>query len=130
MTPEDQERFLQNNERFRSLPAERQQQIRQNLQKWNRLTPDQKERIRATEQMFEQMSPEQREHVRDELVPKLAQMGPERRLRVIGKWRRLQGMSPADQQAALNDPRFMQGLSADEQSMVRDLNSLGNSPTQ
>jgi Protein of unknown function (DUF3106) len=128
MPPEQQERFLQNNARFQGLLPARQAQIRQNLAKWNRLTPEQKDRIRATEQMFEQMTPEQREHFRDELIPQLAQLPPERRQRVIGHWRRLQLMTPEEQQAALHDPRFMQGLSPDEQSMVRDLNSMGAPP--
>ena len=43
MTPEQQERFMQNNERFKNLTPERQQQIRQNLQKWNNLSPEQKQ---------------------------------------------------------------------------------------
>jgi hypothetical protein len=33
-------------------------------------------------------------------------------------------MSPAERKAALEDPKFMQGLSPDEQSTLRDLNSL------
>ena len=35
-----------------------------------------------------------------------------------------------ERQAALNDPKFTQGLSPDEQSMLRDLNSLRNPPPQ
>jgi hypothetical protein len=130
MPPQEQERFMHNNERFQSLPPQRQAQIRQNLAKWNQMTPEQKGRIRATEQMFEQMSPEQRERFRDEIIPKLAQLPPERRQRVIGHWRRLQGMTPEEQQAALRDPRFMPGLSPDEQGLVRDLNSMGAPPPQ
>jgi Protein of unknown function (DUF3106) len=130
MPPDEQERFMRNNDRFQSLPPARQAQIRQNLGKWNGLTPEQKDRIRATEQMFEQMSPEQRERFRDELIPRLAQLPPERRQRVIGHWRRLQGMTPEQQQATLRDPRFMPGLSPDEQSLVRDLNSMGAPPPQ
>jgi len=130
MSPEAQERFMRNNDRFQSLAPARQAQIRQNLEKWNRLTPEQKDRIRATEQMFEQMTPEQRERFRDELIPRLAQLAPDRRQRVIGHWRRLQGMTPDQQQAALRNPRFMDGLSPDEQSMVRDLNSMGAPPPE
>jgi hypothetical protein len=130
MSPEAQDRFLANNDRFQSLPPARQAQIRQNLRKWNQLTPEQKNRIRATEGMLEQLSPEQREHFRDEIVPKLAQLPPERRMRVLNHWRRLQLMTPEEQQATLRDPRFMPGLSPDEQSLVRDLNSLGVPPPQ
>jgi hypothetical protein len=126
MPPEEQERFMQNNERFRSLPPARQEQIRRNLQKWNSLPPEQQNRIRATERMLEQATPEQREQFQNDIVPKLAEMEPERRQRVLNHWRRLQGMTPAEQQAALHNPQFMGNLSPDEQSIVRDLNSLGN----
>ncbi|MFZ0921754.1 MAG: DUF3106 domain-containing protein [Candidatus Acidiferrales bacterium] len=130
MPPDQQERFMQNNEKFQSLPPERQAQIRKNLEKWNSLTPEQQNRIKTTERMLENLTPEQREHFRNDIVPTLAAMPPGRRARVIGHWRRLQGMTPEQQQAALNDPRFMQGLSPDEQGMVRDLNSLGAPPPQ
>jgi len=125
-SPEEQEQFMQNSRAFQNLPAWRQQQIRNNLERWRQLPEEQKDRIRATERMLEQATPEQREHFQNDIVPKLAQMLPERRARVIGHWRRLQAMSPTEQQAALHDPAFMGNLSPDEQSVVRDLNSLGN----
>lgn len=127
-SPEEQERFMQNSRQFQNLPPWRQQQIRQNLERWRQLPEEQKERIRATEQMLENATPEQREHFQNDIVPKLAQMPPERRGRVINHWRRLQSMTPAEQQAALHDPAFMGNLSPDEQSVVRDLNSLGKPP--
>jgi len=127
-SPEEQERFMQNSREFQNLPPWRQQQVRQNLERWRQLPEDQKERIRATERMLEQATPEQREHFQNDIVPKLAQMPPERRGRVIGHWRRLQAMTPAEQQAALHNPAFMGNLSPDEQSIVRDLNSMGSPP--
>lgn len=130
MPPDEQERFLQNNEKFQSLPPQRQAQIRQNLQKWNNLSPEQQNRIRATERLLENATPEQREHFQNDIVPKLAQMPPDRRARVLNHWRRLQGLTPEQQQATLNDPRFMPGLSPDEQSTVRDLAALGAPPPQ
>ncbi len=130
MPPDERARFLENNEKFKNLPPQRQAQIRQNLQNWDQKTPEQKERIRATERMLEQATPEQREHFQNDIVPKLEQMAPLRRGRVIGHWRRLQAMSPAEQEAALHDPAFMGNLSPDEQSIVRDLNSMGNPPAQ
>ena len=42
MTPEEQEKFLSNNARFRSLPPEQQARIRQRLQNWNHLSPEQR----------------------------------------------------------------------------------------
>ncbi|HKV05896.1 MAG TPA: DUF3106 domain-containing protein [Candidatus Acidoferrales bacterium] len=130
MPPEEQQRFMQNNEQFQHLPPERQEQVRRNLERWNNLPPEQQTRIRATEEMLERATLEQREHFQNEIVPKLEQMPPERRQRVIGHWRRLQGMTPEEQQSALGDPGFMRGLSPDEQAIVRDLNSMGSPPSE
>ncbi|HXQ27125.1 MAG TPA: DUF3106 domain-containing protein [Candidatus Acidoferrales bacterium] len=130
MPPEDQERFMQNNERFKSLPPERQEQIRQNLQRWNSLTPEQQEAARTREQMLEQMTPEQRQYVRNTLLPRWQSMPIERRTVIRRHLARLQAMTPAEQQSALNNPRFLDGLNPDEQSMLRELNSLRNPPAQ
>src|ERR1700691_1077221 len=70
MPPEQQERFMQNNERFKSLSPERQQQIRQNLQKWNNLTPEQQAAARQREAVLEQMTPEQRQYFNKTVLPK------------------------------------------------------------
>ena len=119
---------MQNNERFQNLPPGRQQQIRQNLQKWNDLTPEQKARIKQGADNFNHLSPEQRDYVRNELLPKWQQMTPERRQAVNGKLHTLQGMGAVDREKALNDPKFMQGLNPDEQSMVKSLSTLRSAP--
>ena len=129
MPPEEQDRFMQNNERFRSLPPQRQEQIRRNLQKWNNLSPEQKQQAQNAETALERMTPEQRQYVRNTLLPKWQSMPQDRRQVMSRHLAMLRNMSPATQQAALNDPRFMQGLNPDEQSMLRDLNSLRNPPT-
>ena len=128
MPPEQQQRFLENNQAFRNLPPQRQQQILQNLDKWNRLSPEEKDAVRKREEFLENLPPEQREYVTHTLLPKWQAMPQERRLVINRHLAILRNMSPATQQAALNDPKFMQGLSPDEQSMLRDLNSLRNPP--
>ena len=80
--------------------------------------------------MFEQMTPEQRQYVRNTLLPRWQSMPLERRMAIRRHLARLQAMTPAEQQNALNDPRFLGGLNPDEQSMLRELNSLRNPPTQ
>jgi hypothetical protein len=130
MPPQEQERFMQNNRVFQNLPPERQAQIRKNLESWNRLSPEEREAIRGRAQILERMTPEQRQYVRTALLPKWQAMAPERRQAINGRLRILQTMGPAAEQAALADPKFMQGLSPDEQSMLRDLNSFRNPPSR
>jgi hypothetical protein len=126
MPPAEQEKFLQNNERFRSLPPERQTQIRRNLERWNSLTPEQKQAARNAERALERMTPEQREYVRNTLLPKWQALPLDRRQAIRRRLAMLSRMSPSTQQAALNDPKFLESLSPDEQEMLRSLNSLRN----
>jgi len=72
------------------------------------------------------MTPEQRQYLRNTLLPKWQEMPQERRQAINGRLRILQTMGSVAQQAALADPKFTQGLSPDEQSMLRDLNSFRN----
>jgi predicted Fe-S protein YdhL (DUF1289 family) len=115
MSPQEQDRFLQNNERFKSLPPQRQAQIQRNLQKWNNLSPTERNAMRDRAVAWQHMSPEKQQYVQNTLLPKWQQMSPERKQLVTGRLHTLQGMNPADRQAALNDPQFMRGLNPDEQ---------------
>jgi predicted Fe-S protein YdhL (DUF1289 family) len=125
-SPEEQQRFMQNNERFRSLPPDRQAQVRQNLQKWNNLSPTERNAIRDRQETWGRMSPDQKQYVQRTLLPKWQSMSPDRKQVVTGRLHTLQQMPPAQRQAALNDPHFMQGLSPDEQSMLRGLDAVRN----
>lgn len=130
MPPEQQERFLENSRQFQNLPPQRQQQIRQNLQKWNNLSPEQKQALREREKLLEQMTPEQRQYVRNTLLPQWQAMPPDRRQVIKHHLQMLSQMNPKTQEEVLNDPKFMRGLSPDEQTMLRGLNSLRNPPPQ
>jgi hypothetical protein len=130
MAPEQQERFMQNNRVFQNLPPERQDQIRKNLENWNRLSPEERDAIRERAQILERMTPDQRQYLRNTLLPRWQEMPQQRRQTINGRLRILQTMGLAAQQAALADPKFMQGLSPDEQSMLRDLNSFRNPSPQ
>jgi hypothetical protein len=124
MSPAEQEKFLNNNARFRSLPAERQAQIRQRLQAWNDLSPEQRQTLIQRERVLAQMTPEQRRYVRETLLPQWQNLPPARRQVVLGKLRDLHGLSDSERGAKLNDDFFMNGLSPDERQMLRDLSNL------
>lgn len=126
MSPAEQERFLENNQRFESLPPQRQEQIRRNLQRWDNLTPEQKQAARSAEEALERMTPQQRAYVRNILLPKWQALPMARRQAIRRHLAILSRLSPSTQQAALSDPKFTEGLSPDEQDILRSLNSLRN----
>jgi hypothetical protein len=128
MSPEEQQRFLENNEEFNHLPPARQEQIRNNLERWNRLTPEQRQQAEESWKALERMTPEQRSYVRNTLWPKWQALPQPRRQIINQHLAMLRNMSPTTQQAALSDPKFVAGLSPDEQSMLRELNSLRSPP--
>ncbi len=130
MTPEAQERFLANNEHFKNLPPERQAQIRRRLLHWNSMTPEQRQAFRGRERVWEQLTPEQKRYVQEDLLPKWQQVQPERRKVLLQKLHTLRNLSDAERAAKLNDPAFVNGLSPDEQVMLRDLSNLrvGSAP--
>lgn len=128
MTPAEQEKFLSNNARFRSLPAEQQAQIRQRLQTWNNLPPAERQTLMQRERILEQMTPEQRRYVRETLMPEWQNLAPARRQVVLGKLRDLRGLNDSERAAKLNDESFMSGLAPNERQMLRDLSNLRVGP--
>ena len=126
MSPQEQERFLRNNQRFQNLPPEQQAKIRQNLQRWNNLSPEQRDRLLKNWETWKNLTPDQRQHYQNDVLPKWQQMPPGRKQVINGRLNALQDMTPEERQKAVNDPQFMHGLSPDEQSMLRDLNSFAS----
>jgi hypothetical protein len=74
------------------------------------------------------LSPAQRAYIRNQLLPKWRALPQERRQVLVGRLRALQGMDDQQREDLLNDPKFMQGLSPDEQNVLRGLNTLRNPP--
>jgi hypothetical protein len=124
MTPEQQERFLRNNERFQNLPPEQQAQIRQRLEAWNRLSPEQQQALRDRQRVWEQMTPEQRRYVQQSVFPRWKELPPARRQALLQRLHSLRDMSEADRQTKLNDPSFTQGLSPEDREMLGQLAHL------
>ena len=121
MSPQDQERFMNNNQRFRNLPPERQTEIRDRLRRWNAMTPEQRRRIVEIDKNLRNLPPEERLRLREEVIPKLQQMDPLRRQAIMRRVRALEGMSEEERAARLKDETFLQGLSAEEKAMLHDV---------
>jgi predicted Fe-S protein YdhL (DUF1289 family) len=124
MPPERQEKFFQNNLRFRMLPPDQQERIRQRLQAWNKLTPAQQQEFRERQRIWEQMTPEQQREVRQTLLPRWQQLPPPRRQAIMQRLHQLRDLSEPDRQARLNDPNFVEGLSPEDREMLGQLAHL------
>lgn len=124
LTPEQQERFLQNNQRFQSLSPEQKAQIQQRLEAWNRLTPQQQQALRDRQRVWEEMTPDQRRYVQETLFPHWKQLPAVRRQAILQRLHTLRDLSESGRQAKLNDPAFTQGLSPEDRDMLGQLAHL------
>jgi predicted Fe-S protein YdhL (DUF1289 family) len=124
LPPERQQKFMENNQRFRSLPPDQQARIRQNLEAWNRLNPAQQQALRDRQHVWEQMTPEQRRYVQQSLLPRWQQLPPPRRQAMMQRLHSLRNMTEAGRQEKLNDPAFVEGLNPEDRDMLRQLAHL------
>ncbi len=124
MSPQERERFFQNDERFHNLPPQEQAQIRQRFQNWDRITPQQRQDMREREQVWQRMTPDQRQHVRNDVMPKWQQLPPDRRQAIQQRLRVLQNMPERARNQRLDDPNFTRGMSEEDKAMLRDLSHL------
>jgi hypothetical protein len=128
MSPEEQERFLENNRRFQRLPAWRQEEIRARLKQWNSLTPEQKQTLIRRAQILERMSPSERREIRQVILPEWRQLPPDRRQVLKQKLLQLRGLNDSEREKRLKDPAFEQGLSPDERNLLKELSKLRVGP--
>ena len=123
LPPEQQERVLANNPRFKSLPPERQQQIRENLKRWNEASFEQREVILQREEIVQSLSPEQRDQLR-QIFPRWRELPPGRRQILMQEFRKVRDLPPADRENFLSNPELQQKLSSVELDILRSLNGL------
>jgi hypothetical protein len=130
LPPEQQERFLNNNRRFLSMPPAQQRMVRENLRRWNAMSPAEREEMRAREQVWRSMTPEERRRVREEILPRWRQLEPPRRQAILRRLGALRGLTEEERQKRLADERFLQGMSDEDQELLRTLARLRLPPPE
>jgi hypothetical protein len=125
MQPAEQERFLKNSERFRSLSPEQQTLIRRRLRVWNNLPLEKREAVLERQQIWETLPPAQRRRVRESILPRWQTLPVLRRQAILRKLRELRALDGAQRNARLSDGGFLSGMNDEDRQMLRDLAALG-----
>ena len=128
MQPAEQEQFLRNNQRFRSLSPEQQALIRRRLRIWNNLPLEKREAVLEREQIWQMLPPAQRRLVRESILPRWQTLPVARRQAILRKLRELRALDGVQRNARLSDGGFLAGMSEEDRQMLRDLVSLGVGP--
>jgi len=134
LPPREQERDLENDPAFRSLPAQQQDRLRDRLQKFNSLPPDRRQRILQRMDAWDRMTPDQRDRARD-LFQRFRSVPEDRRKAMGFALRNLRNMSPEQRRNVMASPQFRSSFSDDERNIIRGMTDLnightddGNTP--
>jgi hypothetical protein len=128
MSPEEQERFLQNHPRFQQLRPQQQEEIRRRLHEWNSLTPQEREERLTRERRLADLSPDERRRIRTEVFPRWQQLAPRRKMGIVRRLNALHGLTEEERETRLNDAAFTQGLTPDEIEILRTFSRLRLGP--
>jgi hypothetical protein len=112
-----------NNQPYRFTPEERQRVI-QNQQRFRQLSPAQQQDMRERSRIWQQMTPQQREHIRYEVLPTWRNMPPQRQRAIEQRLGVLQNMPESARNQHLADPNFTRGMSEEDRATLRDLSHL------
>lgn len=123
LTPDQQEKALDNDPNFKRLPPDRQAQLKDQLRKFNNLTPEQRERAFQRMQVWENLTQEQRKQVRD-ANQQLQGLPAERRVMVHRALRHLVQMSPEERQQEFQSDKFKSMFSDQEQGILKNLSVI------
>lgn len=116
----DQQRALENEPGFRSLPPQEQQQLHQRLTQLNNMSMADRSKLIGRTEAMESLAPVQRQQVRNAM----AQLGsiPEERRHVVSRqFFQLRDMPPAQRQAFIESPQYRTQFSDPERTAIGSL---------
>ena len=105
LTPEQQQKALENEPGFKELPAQTQQRFLVRLAQLDAMTPLERARLLEHNEAMERLTPAQRQQL-DAAMRQLGALPPDQRRYVARTFRGLRELAPAQRQAVLNSDRF------------------------
>ncbi len=106
------------------LSPEERQRVIQNQQRFRQLSPQQQQDMRERGRVWQEMTPQQREHIKNEVLPTWRNMPPQRQKAIEQRLGVLQNMPESARNRHLNDPYFTRGMSEEDRSTLQDLSHL------
>lgn len=123
LTPDQQEKLLENDPNFKKLPPERQAELKERLRKFNSLTPEQRERALNRMEFMASLTQEQRQQIR-QAQQTLQGLPQDRQIMVHKALRHLRQMDPPQRQQVMNEERFKSMFSEQERGIIGQLAAI------
>jgi Protein of unknown function (DUF3106) len=106
------------------LSPEERQRVVQNEQRFKQLSPQQKQDMRARSRVWQQMTPQQRDHIQNEVLPAWRNLPSQRQKAISQRLGVLQNMPESARNQHLSDPNFTRGMNEQDRATLRDLSHL------
>jgi hypothetical protein len=129
LPPDQQEKALQSDTQFQSLPPQRQQQLREQLQRFNSLPPEKQRRVLNRMETWEHLTPQQKDQAR-QLFSQLQQLPPERRQKLQTAIEDLRAMPPGQRQQVIESEKFKSQFSPQERGLLGGISQLPLAPAE
>jgi hypothetical protein len=123
LTPEQQQKALENEPGFRQLPPQTQQRMRDRLAQLNAMSPEQRTHVLERAEQIEHLNPQQRQQVRGAMA-ELGRLPPDRRAVVARVFRDMRDMPTNQRQAYLSSDYLHRELSPEERGTLNNLMAI------
>lgn len=120
LTPQQQQRALQDEPGFRSLPPGTQATVMNRLNRLNSMPEQQRNLTIRNGEAMERMTPQQRGEVRN-AMGQLGALPIDRRQAVARSFRDLRNLPPEQRNAILNSPQYRQQFSDEERGTLGNM---------
>jgi uncharacterized protein DUF3106 len=124
LPPQERQRRLEQDPRFRQLPPERREQLLNRLHNFNAMPLQEQQRVLNRMEMLEHLPPEQQRRAQD-LFGQFRGLEPQRKQMMRGTLRQMRNMPPDARLRFLGSPGIRSVYSPDEIRMLYDFNSIG-----
>ena len=123
LSPDQQEKALERDPKFKKLPPDRQAALKERLRKFNALSPEQRERALKRMNYMAALSPDQRQQLRD-ANKTLEALPPDRKVMVHTALRHLRKMDPQQREETMQSEQFRSTFSDQEQGILKQLSAI------
>jgi|SRR5271165_721015 len=126
MSPSQQEKTLEQDPVFKSLPADKQQHLLDRLRNFNSQTPEKQQMILNRMETYEHLPPDKQAEART-LFQQYHSLPPDQKTQLSHAYHKLRGMTPEQRAQYMNSDEFRNGFDDQQRELLRGMNGLADS---
>ncbi len=126
MSPSQQEKTLEQDPMFKSLPADKQEHLLNRLRSFNSLPPNKQQAILNRMETYEHLPPEKQAEART-LFQQYHGLPPDQKTQLSQAYHKLRGMTPEQRTQYMNSDEFRNSFDDQQRELLRGMNDLADS---